>query len=205
MIKKDVFSLHYLPCLAWMQHFLQADQPIIDVNEHYVKQSYRNRCHILSANGVLALSIPVKKLSTKTEVNDMLIENEFNWQRQHWESIVSAYNSSPYFFYYRDYFEPLYHTKYETLTHWNTELLKTVLRLLKVNKTIQLSDAYIEKDSLQTDWREVIHPKKLITTATPSYIQVFADRFAFVSNCSIIDLMFNKGPESTDLLMPLKA
>lgn len=190
-----VFSLHYLPCMAWFKCFIQAESPVIDVHEHYLKQSYRNRCHILSANGVLPLSIPVKKLITKTAVKDMRIENEFNWQRQHWESIVSAYNSSPYFFYYRDYFEPVYHTRFDTLAEWNTKLMQLLLKLLKTDKTYVFSDAYIVTDTIQLDWRERIHPKKPSPVDLPSYVQVFADKFGFTENCSVIDGLFNVGPD----------
>jgi hypothetical protein len=191
-----VFSLQYLPCMSWFKCFMDSESPVIDIHEHYLKQSYRNRCHILSANGVLPLSIPVKKLNTKTAVKEMRIENEFNWQRQHWESIISAYNSSPYFFYYRDYFEPLYHNRFDTLAEWNTQLLQLVLTLLKTDKKYVISDGYIPADTIQPDWRERIHPKKQSPVDLSTYVQVFANKFGFTANCSIIDALFNNGPQT---------
>jgi hypothetical protein len=195
-----IFSLHYLPGIEWMHHFVNTPKAVIDVHEHYLKQSYRNRCYILSANGKMPLSIPVKKLQPKTVVNDIVIENEFRWQRQHWESIVSAYNSSPYFFYYRDYFEPLYHTRYETLVQWNTDLLNLILKLLKCDKTVVFSDTYVKPCETDIDLREIIHPKKITTVDFKPYLQVFTEKYGFVPHCSIIDALFNNGPQTLSIL-----
>lgn len=197
-----VLSLNYLPCLEWFAVFLSADHVVIDIHEHYLKQTYRNRCHILSANGKLDLSIPVKKLNTKEAVKDILLENDFNWQSQHWDAICSAYNSSPFIFYYKDYFEPIYKSRYNGLVEWNTALLDLCLKLLKIDKQYTLSAHYIEDDNI-SDYRKIIHPKKSAALNCPSYLQVFTEKFPFHPNLSIIDLLFNEGNAAKPYLLDL--
>lgn len=197
MNSPSILSLHYLPCIDWFMFFLNRDT-IVDIHEHYLKQSYRNRCVILSANGPLALTVPVKKKSQKQAVATIEIEYDFDWQKQHWESIRSAYNSSPYFLYYRDHFEKLYTSRPGLLVDWNALCMQTVLMCLKVNRLLNYSTQYLIAQS--NDYRERIHPKKGNLFVHPVYLQVFAEKFPFQSNLSILDLLFNKGPESLEYL-----
>ncbi len=196
MIK--VLSIHYLPNIWWFRELLSGDT-ILEQYEHYMKQSFRNRCEILSANGKLALTIPVKKTESKQAVNSVEVENGFNWQKQHWEAIRSAYNSSPFFMYYDRHFEKIYHTKYDLLLDWNLELIRLCLKLLKVEKDLVLSRKYVERNDL-TDLREAIHPKKQTSEEFKPYLQVFSEKFPFEQNLSIIDLLFNNGPESAQYI-----
>jgi len=197
----EIFSTAYLPSLSWFVYFMQSKQPVIDLGEYYVKQSYRNRCHVLSANGELALSIPVKKIATKTSVKDMLIENEFNWQKQHWETICSAYNSSPYFQYYRHHFEPIYHQQFTYLHSMNKALFELCMNMLKLEKHYEIALSYQESE---TDFRQIIHPKKNADMIFPSYPQVFMYKYGFKPNLSIIDLIFNEGPNAASNLSLIK-
>ncbi len=197
----EIFSTAYLPPVSWFVHFLQAHQPVIDLGEFYLKQSYRNRCCILSANGELALSIPVKKLASKTAVKDILIENEFCWQKQHWEAICSAYNSSPYFQYYRHRFEPIYHQQFTHLHSLNQALLELCMNMLKLEKQYENALSYQES---AIDFRQIIHPKKKANMIFLSYPQVFMYKYGFVSNLSVIDLLFNSGPEALQYLLSIK-
>lgn len=197
----EIFSTAYLPSLSWFAHFLLAKQPVIDLGENYEKQSYRNRCRILSANGELALSIPVKKIATKTSVKDMLIENEFNWQKQHWETICSAYNSSPYFQYYRHRFEPIYHQQFTHLHSLNHALLDLCMNMLKLEKHYEFAFSYQESE---TDFRQSVHPKKNADMTFPSYPQVFMYKYGFVPDLSVIDLLFNNGPSALQYLLSIK-
>jgi hypothetical protein len=201
-MKSVALSLNYLPSLEWFAVFLSSDHVFIDIHEHYLKQSYRNRCHILSANGKLALSIPVKKLNTKEAVKDIQLENDFNWQSQHWDAICSAYNSSPFIFYYKDYFEPLFKRRYSGLMEWNITLLDLCLKLLKIDKQYTLSAHYIE-DENALDYRNSIHPKIHSTFNSPSYLQVFTEKYPFHPNLSIIDLLFNEGNAAKQYLLAL--
>jgi hypothetical protein len=197
----EIFSTAYLPPVSWFVHFLQAHQPVIDLGEFYLKQSYRNRCCILSANGELALSIPVKKLATKTAVKDILIENEFCWQKQHWEAISSAYNSSPYFQYYRHRFEPFYVQPFTHLHTFNQALLELCMNILRLEKQYAIAQTYQESE---TDFRQIVHPKKNADMMFPTYPQVFMYKYGSVPNLSIIDLIYNEGPKAASYLSLIK-
>ena len=180
-----VLSLHYLPCIYWFQQLLNH-VTILDLEEHYIKQTYRSRCVILSANGPLTLTIPVKK-KQHLKVSEIEIENEFNWQKQHWEAICSAYNH---------YFEPLYFKKYKLLKDFNIDLIEVCLKLLKQPTTLVFSENYVEH--AEHDFRIFIHPKHKIVEPFKPYLQVFSEKFPFQENLSVIDLLFNLGPQSLD-------
>src|SRR6478752_3873518 len=117
-------SSHYLPNIQWFQVFCSGEKSVIDIHEHFVKQTYRSRTVILSANGKLALTIPVKKEAHHMPMLEVKIDNEVRWQHQHWQAIMSAYNSAPYFLYYQDYFKPLFEKEFTYLVEWNSALLE---------------------------------------------------------------------------------
>lgn len=196
-----ILSSVYAPSISWMWLYIHHKNVVIDLNEHYIKQSYRNRAHIIAANGPLALSIPVKKPNSKPSMGDILIENDFGWQKQHWDSIVSAYNSSPYFFHYRDYFEPFYTQKFIHLHEWNGALLKALLKAMKHSTEITYTEQY---QVATPDWRLLVHPKKESILAPKSYTQVFSYKFGYVHDLSFLDVIFNLGPRSVDYLQDLK-
>lgn len=199
---QTVLSIHYLPCIVWFRNLLQHENVVLDVHEHFLKQTYRNRCHILGANGVLALTVPVKKRDHKQSMQKTCIEYEMKWQHQHWQSIVSAYNSSPFFLYYRDGFEALYQTTFESLVDLNLAMITHCLKLLKVEKKWSLSEAYIAVEG--KDLRESIHPKRPEEAVLKPYWQVFSEKMPFQADLSIIDLLFNKGPESLRYILEEK-
>jgi len=191
-----ILGIHYLPCISWFQHFLFDENVVLDQHEYFVKQSYRNRSIILSANGPLPLIIPVKKNISKQPINTIEIENAFDWQKQHWEAIRSAYNSSPFFEHYEHYFYKFYHTEFKNLLEFNLELIKICLKLMKVEKEFNLSVKYVIPINIDKDLREIIHPKKKVDTDFKPYIQVFVGKFSFVKNLSIIDVIFNHGNDA---------
>jgi hypothetical protein len=172
----------------------------IDADERYAKQTWRNRCHIADANGRLALSIPVEKPSGATSLTrDIRISNHGAWRRHHWNAITSAYNSSPYFEYYADDFRPFYETQYRYLLDFNERLRTLVCRLLDVSPSVSLAACPASAD----DFRESIHPRHPAVDPTfhpQPYYQVFAHKHGFLPNLSIIDLLFNMGPESPLIL-----
>lgn len=205
-------SSAYLAPVEYYTKFLTEKTVFIEKHENYLKQSYRNRCTILSANGAIPLSIPVKHSSgEKTLIKDIRIADHGNWQHMHWNAIVSAYSSTPYFEYYQDDFAPFYHKKYSFLFDYNEELRILINKLLGIEKqNILYTELYktdLEKSDL--DFREIIHPKKdyklLDLEFFPQkYYQVFNQKFSFVENMSIIDLLFNMGNESILVLMNSK-
>lgn len=205
-------SSAYLAPVEYYTKFLTEKTVFIEKHENYLKQSYRNRCTILSANGTIPLSIPVKHSSgEKTLVKDIRIADHGNWQHMHWNAIVSAYSSTPYFEYYQDDFAPFYHKKYSFLFDYNEELRILINKLLGIEKqNILYTELYktdLEKSDL--DFREIIHPKKEyklldLEFFPQKYYQVFNQKFSFVENMSIIDLLFNMGNESILVLMNSK-
>lgn len=174
----------------------------MDIHEHYVKQSYRNRTHILTANGILSLVIPVKKTSGHhTAVKDIRILYDEKWQRQHWRAITSAYNKAPYFLYFQDELVPFYEKKYHFLHDFNTELFTSVLQLMGANQTVHYTGSYVEKSEGIHDLRNAFHPKKRKQDQIfPSYLQVFSDKFGFSADLSILDLLLNEGNFALDYL-----
>jgi hypothetical protein len=196
---RAVLSMHYLPNVLWMRHLLKGNA-IIDVHEHFVKQTYRNRTTILSANGPLALTIPVQKTAHKMPIHELKPDNIIHWQRQHWQSLKSAYGSAPYFIHYADALENLYSTKTNSLLQFEVDLLKLCLKYLKVDVQVNLSDNYIDCLSDDIDLRNHITPKINSNEFFKPYLQIFAEKFAFEPNLSIIDLLFNKGPKSIDYI-----
>lgn len=193
-----VLSLHYLPNVVWMKNLLSGNC-IIDIHEHFVKQTYRNRAVILSANGPLNLTIPVKKTGEKMPMKALMPDNEVNWQRQHWESIVTAYGSSPYFIHYEDGFKRIYEKPVTMVAAFELELLELIIKYMKVDAQVILSESYIASPA--TDLRAAISPKKNTVDAYfKTYLQVFAGKFPFHPNLSILDALFNLGPRTVDIL-----
>lgn len=191
----------YLGNLLYYTHLIQ-DNSIIDVHSHYAKQTYTNRCTILSTNGPQDLTIPVVKPKDKTPIKDIRISTHDNWQQLHWRTIQSAYNSTPFFEYFCDDYAPFYEKKWDFLLDFNLEIQQKTLELLNfINIPITLSDSYIEPQNFNTkDLREVINPKKfdvsLYNNLSTPYYQIFDSKFGFTPNLSIIDLLFNMGSES---------
>lgn len=175
---------------------------IIEKFEHFPKQTYRNRAVIYSPNGKLDLIIPVVKGSkVHTVVKDVRISYENNWQRLHWLSLQTSYRRSAYFEFYEDYFAPFYSNKYDFLFDFNLELLQLVLQLLKVRKEVMFTDSYKEEYIDAVDLRTSIHPKKVSEKSmTKAYFQVFEPKHGFFPNLSIVDLLFNQGPNSLNYL-----
>ena len=136
---KCLLPISYLGPVAYYSAILQYEEIFIETKEHFVKQSLRNRCKIIGANGSQTLTIPKeRKSSDKTLISDISISNQDNWQKSHWQSIVSAYNSSPFFEYYKDELLPFYNIKHNNLFDFNLKLTKTILELMQVEKKTTL-------------------------------------------------------------------
>ena len=198
---KVCFSTAYLPPVSYFAVLLHAENVWLEACENYVKQSYRNRCRIATANGVETLSIPVESNSgQKNPIRDVRISTHGNWQLTHWRAITSAYMNSPFFEYYQDDFRPFYENKWTFLWDYNHELLTLILQLLNENPKIILWEIYQDKSNEINDLREIIHPKKDPVFLSKSYYQVFENKFGFLPDLSIIDLLFNMGNEAVMML-----
>lgn len=178
-----------LPCcyLAPVSHFsayYRADEVRLEVCDHFSKQTLRNRCWIDSPNGPLALTIPIVKEEGKTQMRDIRISDHGNWRHQHWVALESSYRQSPFFEYYADDFVPFYEKKWEFLADFNEELMALVASLLDISKPISRTSIY-EDDAFA----------QLPTFEARPYYQMFASRHGFLPDLSIVDLLFNQGPE----------
>ena len=168
-----------------------------------MKQTYRNRCVIVGANGTLALTIPTEKDDhPKVLMKDVRISDHGNWRHVHWNALESAYRNSPFFEYYADDFRCFYEKKYPFLWDFNQALCEVVCSLIDLHPKIEgTTDYQTELSDGVADFRQLIHPKIDYKEADPSfhplpYYQVFKEKFGFIPNLSIVDLLFNMGPES---------
>lgn len=196
-----LLSTAYLAPIQYYAHLYAAHEAIEDRGEHYVKQTYRNRCYIATPTGAQPLTLPiVRDGAVHTAVRDIRLSDHGKWQHLHWTALTSAYESSPYFEYYADDFRPLYEQHFDFLVDFNDALRQTVLSLLNLDKNITPSNEYVTSTPEMTDLRSVISPKQSLEADTAfrptPYYQVFKERTGFIPNLSIADLLFNMGPES---------
>lgn len=193
-----LLSSLYLAPVEYYNRLHRAGDAVIETHDNYLKQSYRNRCTIAGAAGPLSLSVPVEKpVRAKCRMKDIRIADHGNWRHLHWNAIVSAYNSTPFFPYYEDDFRPFYEQKVDFLLDWNEMLRQLVCRLIGIETAVTLTTEYRENVPAHwVDLREAIHPKKRSAYEAAPYYQVFAGKHGFLPNLSIIDLLFNMGNES---------
>ncbi|MFP4620908.1 MAG: WbqC family protein [Bacteroidales bacterium] len=204
--EKGLLSPTYLGPVQFYTKFLLYDEVLIETRENYQKQSYRNRCIIFSANGILSLTVPVTKDCQKVLTRDIRIDNTLEWQKNHWNSFESAYSASPFFEFFMDDFLPFYNRRYDFLLDFNLELQDLILGHLEIDTPVKFTKEFYKKPPPDTDdYRDVTHPKKRMKKRDPDfqpafYYQVFQDRHGFVPNLSIIDLLFNEGANAENIL-----
>lgn len=189
----------YLPSVEYVARLLR-EECVIDLGEHYIKRSQRNRALILSANGVMPLSLHVENGNRPRQpMRDVRIDYSKRWQHQHWVSILSAYKSSPYFDHYAPELEPFYRRAWRYLVDYNMEYLQTLLRLLGATAQVSYSEQYIEAAPKDLDLRPK-HNEGSTFVAEP-YVQVFSDRMPFAANLSVIDLLMCEGPSAVSAVL----
>jgi len=202
MNKGAILPLFYLPPIEYFNVLIKnRSNLLIEQFEHFPKQTYRNRAVIQSPNGKLNLIVPVIKGSkVHTKVRDVKISYDFNWQRLHWMSLQTSYRSSAFFEFYEDAFAPFFEKKWDFIFDYNMEILQLLLKLLKIDSQYKLTDVYEGSYPDREDYRESIHPKINSTFTAKPYFQVFEEKNAFMPNLSIVDLLFNQGPQSTHFI-----
>ena len=201
----NIYPLLYHGPVNYFVRLVKEDNIVLEQFDSYTKQTYRNRCRIIGPNGVLSLSIPVKRArGVKNLFRDIRIDYDTPWNKIHWKGLVAAYAGSPFYEFMADDLVGYYNRKYEFLVDLNLEILQTTLDLMGLNIPVELTTSFVEV-SKEEDPREIIHPKSDIALTDPSfspakYHQVFSERHGFQSNMSILDLLFNQGPESLGIL-----
>lgn len=200
-----LLSTAYLPPVEYFA-LLLSENAAIEREERYQKQSYRNRTVIMNGNGALNLIIPTVHDGRMGIVKDVRIEYVTPWQRAHWRSIESAYNNTPYYLYYKDALKPFYEREFEFLFDFNLQLTQTLMKLLRLDCEIRTTTEF--SPYINNDPRLLIHPKQARREDYPfrlktHYYQVFEDKFGFVPNLSVIDLLFNEGPQAATYLRQL--
>ena len=189
----------YLPSVEYIARLLR-EECVIDLGENYVKRSQRNRGQILSANGVMSLTVNVENANRPRQpMRDVKIDYSKRWQHQHWVSILSAYKSSPYFDHYASELEPFYRREWRYLVDYNMEYTATLLRLLGAGRELPTSESYVVASEADLDLRPKNSEGSVF--ATQPYFQVFSDRMPFAENLSALDLLLCEGPQAIDSVL----
>ena len=198
-----LIETHYLPSIAYFAAIHDADGIILERNENYTKQTYRNRCHIVTSQGKETLILPLTSKHGKVLITDVRIDYSQKWLNNHWRAIQSAYGKAPFFEYYKEDLEKVLFRNTQFLYDLNIELLSMCLKWLKWGMTIKETEVYHKSPVLHVlDLRSAINPKNEENLQhfyrTSIYYQVFGN--TFVKNASIIDLIFCEGPEAARIV-----
>jgi len=198
---KILISTAYLPPLEYFSLISGAEDVSVEKEENYLKQTYRNRCYILSAHGPQLLSVPVYQGSLhKTAVKDIRVDYSKRWQQVHLRAMAASYNSSPYFEFYFENFEKIISGNHVFLLDLNMELTMHVLEILKIDKKLFYTKKFEPVCGYQYDFRYRISPKAESSFSEKRYLQVFESNTGFIPNLSMVDLIFNMGPEAVKYL-----
>ncbi|MBN2668732.1 MAG: WbqC family protein [Bacteroidales bacterium] len=201
-----ILSTAYFPNIQYLSKFyIQNESPVIDIFEHFERKSYRNRCEILSANGVLGLTVPVVKAQRKTIIKDLKLDKSSDWQKKHLKAIESAYNSAPFFEYIMPDFFPVFEKRFEYLIDLNNFIFELLLNYFPNHNSYSFSKSYCQTN-YNYDYRNLISPQKNSQALdahflSEVYYQTFQDKFPFAENLSCIDLLFNEGSNAESILI----
>ena len=221
---KAILATTYFGPVQWYQKLNRFGSVLIEQHEHFLKQTYRNRCIIATTQGVQALTVPVEKTpsnlpegrlfcsplpigegSGERLIKDVRISNHGKWRKEHWNALQSAYGESPFFEFYEDDIRPFFENRWEYLLDFNMAIIEKMCELLDIHPHITLTESYQnslpfgEGRGVALDFRTVIHPKHPQEDSDFSpkpYYQVYKERFGFLPNLSILDLLFNMGNEA---------
>ena len=198
----SILSSTYFGPVQWYQKLAHSDTVYLEQHDHFIKQTYRNRCIIATTQGPQALTVPVESPQglriDKTEMKDVRISDHGSWRHLHWQALQSAYGESPFFEFYADDLHPFFEKHWDYLFDFNLAIMQKMCELLDIEPHIELTEEYMQPDGM-VDYRDAIRPKHPLPDAsfTPRpYYQVYQQKFGFLPNLSILDLLFNEGNEA---------
>lgn len=191
----------YFPNVAHFVALTKANEIMFEVDDNFLKQTYRNRTYIYGANGKLALNIPViHTQKNRQKYRDVKIFNETKWQELHWKSLLSAYSTSPFFEFYKDELQPLFKMNTEYILDFNLKCFEIICDCLQLDLKISKSEDYQKTIENTSDYRYLVNAKKETEQSFDNYTQVFNEKHGFIPNLSILDLLFNEGPNAINYL-----
>jgi len=189
----------YFPSISHYVAMIQANSVTFEVEDTFQKQTNRNRMYIYSSNGIQMLNISVKHDSNTSQFKEIKIDNQYNWQKNHLKSLEAAYKNSPFFDYFVDDLQTLFAKKHEFMLDLNFEVFEFVNEALGISIPFKKTTEYFHQVTDKTDFRYLVNGKKDTTIIEP-YTQVFDDKYGFINNLSILDLLFNEGRYAVDYL-----
>ena len=196
-MKQLLLSTTYFGPIQWYQKLYRAESVQIERWESFQKQTYRNRCIIATTNGPQALTVPIERQFTINCIKDIRISDHGNWRHLHWNALQSAYGESPFFDYYQDDIRPFFEQRWDYLFDFNEAIREKMCELIDIQPKVDYSKEFTV--NYMKDYRMVIRPKNPEPDPdfTPKrYYQVYEQKHGFLPNLSILDLLFNMGPES---------
>lgn len=204
-MSQALLSSAYFGPVQWFQKLHRYDRCLIERYDNYVKQTYRNRCVIAATGGPQTLTVPIERYDgCKCLMRDIRISDHGAWRHVHWNAIVSSYGESPFFDYYADDILPFFERRWKYLYDFNLDITHTVCSLLDIRPVIEPTSDYIRTEDVAVDdFRDAIRPKHPLPDAAfepRPYYQVYSRKHGFLPNLSILDLLFNEGPEGIFLL-----
>ena len=197
----SLLATTYFGPVQWYQKLNQSDRCLIECHDHFIKQTYRNRCVIATTNGLQALTVPIERFEgAHCAMLNIRISDHGSWRHLHWNALQSAYGESPFFEFYADDIRPFFERRWDFLVDFNMEITQKMCELLDIQPHITLTDAYVSAEDVgATDYRDVIRPKNPLPDdrfQPRRYYQVYEQKHGFQPNLSILDLLFNEGPEA---------
>ena len=195
-----ILSAAYFGPVQWYQKLNRYDRCLIECHDHYIKQTYRNRCTIATTQGMQTLSVPIERYDgLKCAMRDIRVSDHGNWRHLHWKALMAAYGESPFFEYYADDIRPFFEKRWKFLFDFNMEITFKMCELIDIRPTISTTDTYVADTAGMHDFRDAIRPKHPLPdeqfVPTP-YYQVYRQKHGFLPNLSVLDLLFNEGNEA---------
>lgn len=196
-----VLPTSYFGSIAYFQELARHSEVFIEAKEYFPKQTYRNRCDVLGGDGILSLSIPVKKPSgSKTRTDEVLLSQEENWRMRHWRSFTSAYQASPYFDHYGMEIRELLFNKEDSIMKFNTTITLRIIDWLDLETKVKLTGEF--QKPIENDLRETLVAKNTHQKYKEApYIQVFQRENSFRGSLSVLDAILCNGPMARNLIM----